>query len=908
MDFRQQVRIRIAGLALRPERDTEIVEELAQHLDDAVNERRAAGESLAQAQAAALADLDAPGELERRLAPLEQRPRLVLPPPGAPSRGRWLAAGVTDLRHALRSLRRAPGFSAAVITTLALTIGPATAILSIGNWMFWRPTPGVADAGRLAVVWLGQWRDNGVTISSLSYANLEALHPRLRSFAGFAGVQEGSTSVAVGRLAPVVSGVAAVTGNAFDVLGLRITAGRPIRADDDRMPQGAQVAVLSESLARRAFGDLTAALGKPIALNGRSLEIVGVVDAFRGTQPFTAIDVWYPGATYAYINHLAKPMTRDSAPILYYVARLAPGATFESAQAELDVVVPTLAESDSTGDAKFETVRARLFPGLGPMALQRAGYARLLRDLLLVCGVLLVLGCANVSNLLVAHGLRTRRNRMVRLALGASRARLWQLQLAEGAVLALAGGLAGLAIAQWLKQLVVALMVPGLTAGATPDVPLDWRVLAMTTGVALACGLIATILPAIVAARAAATTIVAGDGSRSVTGARRLRTALAVVQLALSLALVTNAAMLVVSLRHLYSVDLGFDPGGVSVHAFDPARHGYTPELIRVYYDGLMDRLGQAAPGEVALSFRAPFGSGRTMRVQPPDAASTPVEVYANAVSSAYFDVLGIPVRRGRTFTPEEVASRADVAVISARLASRLFGEVDPVGQPVTLPGGGSSPGRPLRVVGVAGDTQWRGITDDPELFLYLPFGDRSIGIREATLLVRSDRPMRDVTARVSAVAAELDPSLPVQFSRPLADGIDRALSDQRVFAWMFSLLGILGFALAAVGLCGLLAQGVGERTREFGVRRALGSTRGAIFALVLRHAGWIGAAGTMLGLAGAYLGSHLIESQLFGITRVEPLVYAAAAGALAITVLAATIWPARAATRIQPTEALRAD
>jgi ABC-type antimicrobial peptide transport system permease subunit len=213
-----------------------------------------------------------------------------------------------------------------------------------------------------------------------------------------------------------------------------------------------------------------------------------------------------------------------------------------------------------------------------------------------------------------------------------------------------------------------------------------------------------------------------------------------------------------------------------------------------------------------------------------------------------------------------------------------------------------------LRVVGVAGDAQWRGITDDPELFLYLPFGDRAIGLRDATLLVQSALPMRDVVARVNAVAAELDPSLPVQFSRTLSDGIDRALSDQRVFAWMFSLLGALGFALAAVGVYGLLAQGVGERTREFGLRMALGSTRGGVFGLVLRQAGWIGAIGTALGLGAGYFGSRLVESQLYGVTRTDPLVYAVSAAALAVVVLAAAVIPARTATRIQPMEALRTD
>jgi hypothetical protein len=342
----------------------------------------------------------------------------------------------------------------------------------------------------------------------------------------------------------------------------------------------------------------------------------------------------------------------------------------------------------------------------------------------------------------------------------------------------------------------------------------------------------------------------------------------------------------------------------------DPSNHGYSADRLPLYYDGVLSRLkGTAGISAVSLGFRAPWGPGRTMRLQSPrGGANDFVDVYGNAVTPAYFDVLRIPVLRGRLFSDDEVSARADVAVISARLSQRLFGDAEAVGQTVMLPGSGRTPARVLRVVGVVADAQWRGIADDPELMLYLPFGDRAFGLFRATLLVRSPLPLREVTARVQAAATELDPTLPVQFSRALVDEIAQSLSDQRVYAWMLSLLGWLGFILAAVGLYGLLAQGVGERTREFGLRMALGSTPGGVFRLVLRQAAWIGAFGTAAGLLLGYFGSRLIEAQLFGVMRTDAWIYALAAGSLALVVFVAGLWPARAATRVDPVNALRVE
>jgi predicted permease len=918
--WRRELVERLAPLGLKPAYEAEIVEELSQHLDDRVRDLVALGSDPAAARAAALADLDAPGELARRLADIVPRP-LNLPPVGAPSRGRWLQARWQDIRYSLRSLGRSPAFTATVIVTLGLTVGPTTAMLSIGNWLFWRPTPGVVEPDRLAVVWVGQWKTRGSSVSfspsgGLSYLNLDDLRQSSKTLTGITGVQEGSASLAVGDLAPSVAGVGWVTADFFEVLGVRVVAGRSFRPEDDQLPAGAHVTVISDGLARRAFGTAAGAVGGRLMLNGRPLTIVGVLPpAFIGTEPFSRVDVWYPGATYAYVNHFGGPprwTTRADGLFYSFIVRLAPDASFEMAQAEIDVLVGGLAVRHPNENSELESVRARLFDGLGPHVMQRDRYRRLVSVLLVVGGALLLLGCANVANLLMARSVSRRREHAVRLTLGASRGRLLLLHLTEALLLAGGGAALGVALAVWLKQFIATLLLPTVAAGPSLEVPLDMRVLTMTLGVSVGCGLVAGLVPALLSARSKSTGALGAAGGRSVT-ATRVRAGFAVAQLALSLALVTGALMLVATLRNLSAIDLGFEPDGVTTHGMDPSRHGYPPDRASVYYRTMMEKLHGAAGFEsFSISALAPFGSGRRMRLQDPNGTDREhIEVYANAVSHAYFSVLGMRLVRGRAFTDEESlpsAGMLPVAIVSENLARRLFGDVDPIGRVILIPRTSRRAEYPLTVVGVVADVHWHHVTDAPELFLYLPFNNPEFGVRYATLLVKSPQPLGDVIRRVEAAAKEVDPTLPIQYSRALQTSVDRSQSDRRIFAWVLSMLGWLAFVLAAVGLYGLLAQSVAERTREFGIRMAIGSERVRIFTLVMRQALWIGALGTVLGSGLAFLGSRLVEAQLYGVTRVDPAVYAAAAASLGVVVLLAGLWPARTATRIEPVEALRVE
>ena len=525
--------------------------------------------------------------------------------------------------------------------------------------------------------------------------------------------------------------------------------------------------------------------------------------------------------------------------------------------------------------------------------------------------MLLLLGCANVANLMIVRGVRGQRERAVRLALGASRGRLVMMQLTESVVLAIAGAALGVALAIGLKQFVATLLVPAVARWADFSVPLDLTVLALTVGVSVACGLVAGLMPALVIARTRSASSPVHASIRATTSGRRLRAGLAAVQLALSMALLTGAFMLVTTLGNVMRNDLGFDPEGVTVHQIDATRQGYSDDAQRAYYLDVYRRV-TAIPGlNVASLSSTAFGSNFRMPVQDPAGGTAPLRVMTNAVSGRFFDVLSLQTMQGRVFTDDEALAPAtaspNLVVINEALARRAFGGASAVGQRLVLPKSSTDPPIELTVIGVTRSGRWA-LTGDPLLEMFFPLGHARASVRSMALMIKSPLPARDVSRQVEAAAMAVDPTLPLRFSGRFGAEIEYKLADRITFAWMLSILGWLGFALAAVGFFGLLAQSVAERTREFGIRLAVGSSRPHIFGLVLRQAAWIGVVGTVAGLGLAAWGSRLIEAQLFGVTRWSPGAYLVAAGALLVVVLLAGLWPARTATRIEPIDALRVE
>jgi predicted permease len=487
--------------------------------------------------------------------------------------------------------------------------------------------------------------------------------------------------------------------------------------------------------------------------------------------------------------------------------------------------------------------------------------------------------------------------------------------LTESTLLAAAGAATGLLLAYGLKDFFARMLVPATAMWTDFAVPLDSRILAITLGVSVVCGLGAGFTPAVLAAMTIPAHLAVGG--RTVTGAARLRAGFAIVQLALSLALLTGAFMLIATLRHFWAIDLGFEPAGVIAHRMSPEQQGYTPERSLAYYRGVFDRV-RATPGVMSAAYAASASGPRTLiRIQDPaDSGGQGIRAYSNAVSGDYFRTLGIRLIKGRVFAESDAwtvaAASPPIAIVSESFARRLFGDVDPIGLQMRVAGTSSAPPVPLTVVGVTTDVRWNVTATetiaDPTLQLYLPLTHpAALGLRSAALMVKSELPPTTVAQLVEAAAMAVDPALPVQ-STPLRMELEYRLRDRTTFAWVLSMLGWLGLALAAVGLYGLLVQSVAERTREFGIRIAIGGSRAHIFGLVIRQAGWIGLVGTTAGMVLAYFGAQLIEGQLFGVTRGAVSVYVAAAASLLGVVFLAGLWPAHAATRIDPVEALRAE
>jgi predicted permease len=911
-DWRPEIRRRLAPFALRPTREIEIVEEIGQHLEDRYARSRALGESEDEAVASAWRELAGSDVLGRAIARVESPAPLNLPPPGATHGGSWVRSVWQDIRYSARTLRGSPVFSLAVLLAVALSIGPVTAILSVGNWLLWRPHPGVTHSRSIATVWFMEWRGNGGSPSGVSYENLEDMRAEARTFTGIAGVQESSSSLAVPGRLPAQTSTAVVTSNFFDVLGVRLSAGRGFTPEEDRGPFGAAVVVVSHRLARSAFGSAAAAVGKSVALNSRQFSVIGVADpAFGGISTTGGVDAWLTGATWAYLNHARPRGTSREDGIFYeFVVRAAPSVTFVEVESELKVLARRLADSYPADNRKFLTVAPRVFPGLGLMPLARAGTRTMVNTLLAIGAVLLLLGCANVANLLVFRAARRGHDIAVRKALGASRSRLLQLQMMESWLLSFGGAALGLALAVYLKQIIEQLLFPK-PPEMSFTVPMDVRVLGLTVAIAVTSGTLAALAPGWLVTR---TRGLAALGRATVTWSRapKLRSGLAILQLALSVTLLIGALLLVSTLRNLRGVDLGFNPNRVTVVDVDLTDHGYNAIRAMAYHREVLPAL--QASGEfaaVSLAFRAPFGPSRLVRIiRPGDDAGNPLRVAANGISESYFQLLSIPIVRGRAFTADEAAGAGDGTplIVNETLARQLFGTADVVGQTVRLARTGDEPEQELVIVGVARDSRWRSIAGQQDPFLYQPFGHFRSGITRGVYMIKSNLPPWRAGEIANGIAARTAGAVPLSRPRALTTGIDRELSEQRLFAWMLSLLAALGFLLAALGLYGLTAQMTVDRRREFGIRLALGAAGSDVVRLVTRYALVVASVGIAIGLTLSYFGTRLIRSMLFGVSPGDPAIYVAAVITLTTVVVVACVGPAWRAGRVQPVEVLRAE
>jgi predicted permease len=819
-----------------------------------------------------------------------------------------------DVRLAARAAVRRPAHAIAVVATLAVGIGANTAIFSVFNWILFRPVPGVAAPDELITVRFKRPSSDGRFF--VSYRDYADVRDGVQALSGLAASASMPLNVAVGPATDaerVDSEMA--TSNYFDVLGVRFTRGRGFRPADETAAVNTPPAVISDALWRRTFSADPAILGRDLVVNGHTFTIVGVTpDGFQGRSLLTATDLWVPiGAHMAVSPGDGADVLTNRRRTLFIdaIGRLRPGATLEQAQQQAVAVASAIADF---GGRRPTAGRGgplpAMFPGLSTDAYTVMRLTTIWRLLMGAVGLLLLLACANAANLLLARALGRRREIAVCQAIGASRLRIVRQQLTEGMLLSLVAGAGGLALARVMTSLFEGMSIVSYLP-ALRGVAVDWRVGGFTLLVAATTGLVFSLAPAVASSRADLQRSLKDGVTASPRGGGRLRAALVIVQVAVSVLLLVNAGLFVRTLRSLRAVDLGLRLDGLVTFSADPTRVGYTTEQSHQYFQTLLERL-RAAPGidAAAFSWRTPYsniGSGTGVR-RDGEAETASHDAETNTISPDYFRAVGTPVVAGRDFTEDEFRralegedfSGVDAVIINRRLAREVFPGGDAVGSSLVLD---YPKGKRVQVVGIVGDIRGRPVTNDPAPCLYWP-GTVNWG----SVNVRSSMPLAQTAAAIRDVARVVEPALPPYDLEPMAAGVDRVISEQRLFARLSAIFAALASLLAAIGIYGMMAGAVAERRRELGIRVALGADARTVRALVLTGALPVALAGALIGLGASTAMRKAIEARLFGVRASDPATLAGVVAVLLIITLAASLIPALRAARTDPVQSLRAE
>ena len=808
-----------------------------------------------------------------------------------------------DLSFALRALRRRPGFAAAAIATLALGIGATTGIFTVINAVLLQPPPVVRHPEQLVALFTSDY--SGPAYGGSSHPDYESFRDAGDVFAGLYTHQRQSYSVLL-RGTTQLREVEIVSGNYFDVLGVPTELGRAFTPAEDGDPGAHPVAIISDRLWRSAADADPGVLGQLLKVNGQEFSVIGVAaPGFMGSERGEIADLWLSRSMLDALEPGSHDLTARDNRGIHVAGRLKPGVSVAEAQARMTVVAGRLfsaypeAWRDVNGAGRRITVLAEKDARVPPDAKGRivAWFGLLMTAvtlLLLLCG-------ANVTTLLLTRGIGRGREVAVRLSLGASRSRLIRQLLTENMVLALAGGLAGL----WLSRQITRGLLAMLQAeSGILDISLHAPVIVFALAVTAGSGLLVGLAPALRGTRADLQRDLKGDGTRVGTGRRRfaLRDVLVASQVALSVVLLAGAGLVLRSLRSSQQADVGFDRHGLVIIA-PQAMPGYDAARAREYYRLLGERVA-ALPGvTVALGAAVPLGGGvsrQGMRVegyQPRPGED--MEFANNRTTPGYFRLMGIPLVAGRDFEPGDRAGAPGVAIVNETFARRYWPGVDPLGRQLRWPGREQL----FTVVGVARDMTYGRVGEEPRPYFYLPYEqDPSSWM---ALHVRQAGGASAVMEAAGRLARELDPDVPVSVET-MDERVARQLTAQRTAAALLSLLGGVGLLLAGTGLYGVLAFSVAQRSREFGIRLALGASAGRVQRMVVSEGVIVTGAGVVVGLIAAGAVTRLASRVLFGVSAVDPLTLAAVVVVLAAVAASAGWVPARRATAVNPADAIR--
>ncbi len=826
-----------------------------------------------------------------------------------------------DLRYALRVLRKKPGFTAVVILTLGLGIGANTAIFGLLDQVLLRPMP--VDEPERLVLLRGPGPNTG---STESFSNIATpfSHPMYEDFrdrnAAFSGVLARFpvfVNVALGdETERVVADL--VSGTYFEVLGLRPAAGRLLTPEDDRIPGGHPLVVLSHSYWVRRFAGDREIVGQKLSLNRQPMTVVGVTPAgFHGIELGRPVDVMVPLMMKAQITPTWNGLGERRSMWLQVLARLRPGTSVEQATAAMNVLYRQILEEEAQQLAgrpaeflkRFVAKRLELVPGWQGIPDLEQRLSTPLLVLMAMVGLLLLIACANVANLLLAHASSRQREVAVRLALGAARGRLVRQLLVESVLLALLGGVAGLFFASWTGKALLRLL-PFEGAAQTLSTQADLRVAGFTFGLSLLTGIVFGLAPALQSTRPElAPALKEGAGSLAgVLGSLRLRKGLVVAQVALSLLLLVAAGLFTGSLHNLRGLDPGFQRNDLLTFAINPGLNGYDRSQKLALYAQLQETIG-ALPGVRSVSMAqepllADSTWSSTIRVEGYEHGEDEnMNPSLNAVGPGFFPTLGMPLLMGRDFDERDTADAPRVAVVNQTFARYFFGDQNPIGR--RFGRGRRAEAHDLEIVGLVQDGKYDKLREQVPRFAYVPY-TQGLDTAGITYYVRSSGEATALAERVRDALRRLDPHLPLLDVRTMRAQIDESLYVDRMVAGLSTAFGLLATLLAALGLYGLMSYAVSCRTREIGIRVALGAERSRILSLVLGEVARLTALGIGIGLPGGWGVGRVVESQLFGLDAADPLILGLATTALVVAALGAGLVPAVRATRVHPAVVLR--
>ncbi len=830
---------------------------------------------------------------------------------------------IQDIKYALRMLAKTPAFTAIAIVTLALGIGANTAIFSFTYQVLLRALP-VPNPQQLVVLRSPgphhghTWSDIDNGAQSFSYPMYKELRDRSTVFTGLFGSRDTDVNV-VGHGTTQSASGELVSGNYFETLEVQPALGRMFSASDETAPGANAVAVLSYAYWTRQFGADPSILNKPLTVNGIPLTVVGVArKGFNGVEIGYLPDIFIPVTMKEQMApNMLQALESPTDFWLPLMGRLTPGMTIARAQAQLQPTYAAILQENakllklSGHDLTQYLAKPLLLEGgsQGREVLQSSLQEPLL-VLMSMVGLVLLIACANLASLLVARGEARQREIAVRLALGAGRTRLIRQLLTESLLIAVAGGVAGIALASWCEAAMLSAIpadagMGGLTSG------LNASVLWFAIGVTLVTTILFGLAPAMRSTRVDLQKTLKDQGS-SVSEGRsniRLRKVLIVSQVALTAVLLVAAGLLARTLGNLEHANLGVHTGNVLQFSVSPDLNGYTPARTLTFADSATRQIA-ALPGvrSVSASEGAIFGDDdRGFDItpegypMPPDADT---DVLYDYIGSNYFSTMGIPLMAGREFTEADTAKIPNVCIINENLARLYFAGKNPIGMHISR-GVGTGLQPVWEIVGVVADSKWDSPRSDISPFVYLPYSQDS-NLGGLSFYVRAARDPAQQASAIHSVIQRLDPNLPINDLRTLTAQVDESMFNDKLVAVLSLSLAGLAALMAALGLYGVLAYVVARRTREIGIRMALGGQRADIFRLVLGQGAQLALIGGAIGI-GASLGvTQLAASLLYGVSARDPLTFIGVAVLLAIVTLAACYLPARRAMKVDPMVALR--